>query len=277
MRNISNHVYVETEFLGANVGCVITELGPILIDTPMLPEEATELRKELRRLSDLEIAHVIYTHQHFDHVMGSAFLSKQTIAHQGTLTGIQYLKGNLDKEMNLFFPDLYVQRREVFDHLEIVLPRITFSKELTLYGGDVTLQLSFTGGHSSASVIIYIPEEKVLFMGDNLATGMLPVTANCRFGQWIELLVRIEQMDVETVVPGHGEICGKETVRAVRLYYENMRDRVRDCLNKGVPKEKVFEIINLKDCLPLPPSEDIMLQAAFDVSVMYNQIVKGLL
>jgi cyclase len=277
MRKISRHIYAETEFPGANVGCVITELGPILIDTPMLPEEANKLRRELRRLSDLDVAYIIYTHQHFDHVMGSASLAKQAIAHQGTLTGIKYLKENLDKEMNLFFPDLYEQRKEFFDNLEIVLPTITFSRELTLYAGDVTLQLSFTGGHSSASIIIHIPEEKVLFMGDNLATGMLPVTANGRFGQWIDLLRHIEEMDVETIVPGHGDICGKETVRAVRLYFEAVRDRVRDCMNRGVPKEKVFEQIDIRDCLPLPPGEEIMQQAAFDVSIMYDQIAKGLL
>ncbi|MBN1613604.1 MAG: MBL fold metallo-hydrolase [Deltaproteobacteria bacterium] len=277
MRKISKQVYVETEFPGANVGCVITEIGPILIDTPMLPEEADRLRKELFLLSDLDIAHIIYTHQHFDHVIGSAYLSKRTIAHQGTLTGIGYLKNNLKKEINLFFPDLHEQRKDVFDHLEIVLPQITFTTELTLYIGDVTLQLSFTGGHSSASIIIYIPEERVLFMGDNLATGMLPVTANCRYGQWIDLLERVEQMDVETYIPGHGDVCGKETVRGVRLYFEAMRDRVRDCLNQGVPKEKVFDKIHLKDSLPLPFSEEIMQQSAFDVSIMCDQIVKGYL
>jgi hypothetical protein len=53
MRKITNHVYAETEFPGANVGCVITELGPILIDTPMLPEEASELRKGAQKSSIL--------------------------------------------------------------------------------------------------------------------------------------------------------------------------------------------------------------------------------
>ena len=126
MIKVTDHVFVETKYLGANVGCVITEQGPVLIDTPMLPEEAADLRDQLRQMGQSDIAYIIYTHQHFDHVMGSAYLTKQTIAHEGTLTGIQYLKGNLDKEINLFFPDLYTQRKAIFDHLEIVLPRITF-------------------------------------------------------------------------------------------------------------------------------------------------------
>jgi len=277
MIKITDHIFVETKYLGANVGCVITEQGPVLIDTPMLPEEAHDLRDQLRQISELDIAYIIYTHQHFDHVMGSAFLTKRTIAYNGAISGIKYLETSLANDITLFFPDLYEEKKEIFDNLDIILPQITFFNELRLYMGDITLELSFVGGHSSASIVIYVPEDRVVFCGDNVVTGILPVTANCRFGPWIEMLRRVEEMEVDTIVPGHGDIGGKELARNMRFYFEGMRDRVRSLFNVGATKEEVLQRIDLTDCLPVPPSELLTQQVASDISLMYNQIEKGFL
>lgn len=277
MIKITDHAFVETKYLAANVGCVTTEQGLVLIDTPMLPEEARDLRDQLRQLSELDIAYIIYTHQHFDHVVGSAFLTKRTIAYHGAISGIKYLEANLAREITLFFPDLYEERKEMFDNLEIVLPQITFSSDLRLYMGDRTLELTFVGGHSSASIVVYVPEDKVLFAGDNIVTGQLPFTANCRFGRWIEMLRRVEEMEIDTIAPGHGDICGPEVARNIRLYFEAMRDRVRSLLDAGATKEEVLQRIDLTDCLPIPLNEWVTQQVAFDVSLMYDQIEKGFL
>jgi len=277
MIKVTDHVFVETKYLGANVGCVITEQGPVLIDTPMLPEEASELREQLGQLSDSDIAYIIYTHQHFDHVMGSAFLTRRTIAYNGAISGIKYLETSLANDITMFFPDLYEEKKDIFDNLEIILPQITFSNELKLYMGDRTLELSFVGGHSSASIVIYVPEDRVVFCGDNVVTGILPVTANCRFGPWIEMLRRVEEMEVDTIVPGHGDIGGKELTRNMRFYFEGMRDRVRSLLDVGATKEEVLQRIDLTDCLPIPPGEWVSQQVAFDISRMFDEIKKGFL
>jgi len=60
MIKITDNVFVETKYVGTNVGCVITEQGPIIIDTPMLPEEADDLRSQLRQMNQPDIAYIIY-------------------------------------------------------------------------------------------------------------------------------------------------------------------------------------------------------------------------
>ena len=275
MIKITDHVFVETKYAGTNVGCVVTEQGPVIIDTPMLPEEAADLRSQLRQMSPLDIAYIIYTHQHFDHVMGSAFLSRRTIAYQGAISGIRQLETNLAREITLFFPDLYQERKEMFDHLEIVLPQITFSHELRLHMGDRTLELIFVGGHSSASIVIYVPEDRVLFAGDNIVNGIRPVTANCRFGSWIDMLRRVQEMKPDTIVPGHGEICGLEVAQKLRTYFETMRDRVRSLVTAGVSKEEAIRRVDVTDCLPVAPGEGAPQQVAFDIARMYDQINQG--
>ena len=277
MISITDRVFVETKYPGANVGVVITLKGPVLIDTPMLPEEARELREQLRQMSELDINHVIYTHEHFDHVMGSAFLTNRTIAHDGAVGAIENLRTTLPGAMMRFLPDLFEENKEVLNNLDIVLPQITFSKELTLHMGDRTLELTYVGGHSPASIVVYVPEDQVLFAGDNVVTGQLPFTTHCQFGPWIEVLNHIIGMKIDTIIPGHGEICGKEGVRKISCYFETMRDQIRDLLSAGANKEEVIHRVHLNDRLPVALGREVAEQVALDVSLMYDQIERGLL
>lgn len=277
MISITDHVFVETKYPGSNVGVVMTLRGPVLIDTPMLPKEVRELREQLRQMSELDIAIVIYTHEHFDHVMGSAFLTNRTIAHDRAMSAMENLRTTLPGAMMRFLPDLFEENKEIFDNLDIVLPQITFSKELTLHMGDRTLRLTSVGGHSPASIVVYDPEDQVLFAGDNVVTGQLPFTAHCQFGPWIELLNHIIGMEIDTIIPGHGEICGKEGVRKICAYFETMRDQVRNLLSAGATKEEVIHTVHLNDRLPVAPSREVAEQVALDVSLMYDQIERGLL
>jgi cyclase len=40
--------------------------------------------------------------------------------------------------------------------------------------------------------------------------------------EWLKILDRIEAMEIETIVPGHGEVCTIETLREVRVYLNEM-------------------------------------------------------
>ena len=277
MIKITERVYADFHHPGGNVGCVLTEHGPVLIDTPMLPEEARTLTDELLRLSGRDVACVIYSHQHFDHIMGNGYFKKPAIAHQASLSGINFLKTNLDREIRLIYPDLDEARQKELGGVEVVLPQITFSDRLTLYPGDAELQLSFAGGHSSASIVVYSPRDRVLFAGDNVATGKLPITRNCRFHSWITLLRRLEGMEIDVIVPGHGDLCGPEVLRPVRVYFETMRDRVQALLDSGAPREQAVAEVDLSDCIPpVTAGEDTTAHVAFDIGRMYDQLAKGL-
>lgn len=273
MIKVSERVYAETKYLGCNVGVIVTAQGPILIDTPTLPQDALDLRVQVAKLTPRHIARLIYTHEHFDHVIGSAYLTKKGIVgHQATVSEIEYLKTNLAAEITHFFPDLYRQYQDVFDSVKLISPDITFVGEMRLYAGDLTLELSHIGGHSPASIMVCVKEDRVLFCGDIVDVGMPFVTPYSRFDEWIAALRRIEAMDVDKIVPGHGEICGKETVRATRIYFETMRDRVQAMLKQDASKEEVVTKINVDDVLPVPFSEALKPQVQSTINMMYDEI-----
>lgn len=273
MIQVSEHAFVETKYLGCNIGVIGTTDGPVIIDTPALPQDAIDLKVQLRKLTNRRIARLIYTHEHFDHVIGSAYLTRKgIIAHQSAVSEIEYLKTNLGAEINHFFPDLYQQYQAVFDSVEIISPQITFVREMSLYTGNLTLELIHIGGHSPASIMVYIKEDRVLFCGDIVDVGMPFVTPYSRFDEWIAALRRIESMDTEKIVPGHGEICGKEVVRATRIYFEMMHERVQDLIKAGESKEQAVTNINLNDVLPAAFSMALLPQVQSTIGMMYDEL-----
>jgi len=283
MIKVTDHVYVETEKLMlTNVGCVLTEQGPVMIDAPIAPEEACAWRKQVEQMAEREIAYVVATDHHFDHALSCSFLTKRIIAHDVALRGIKYLQtpANLEKEMKAqigrFAPVEYEKIREEFKDIKILLPQLTFSKSLTLHMGDRTLELTFVGGHSPGTIIVYIPEDRVLFAGDAILEGYFPATDVGRFAPWIETLRRIEGMEIDTIVPGHGNLCGREVASRIRIYFEQLRDRVRPPVTAGLAKEETVQKIDMADVTPVPYSEGIANRVAFDIGNMYDQIVKGL-
>jgi len=273
LQQVSEHAFIETKYLGCNVGAIVTDQGPVLIDTPALPQDALDLKAHVKKLTDRRISRIIYTHEHFDHVIGSAYLVRGGIvAHQAAVREMEYLKTNLAAEINHFFPDLYRQYQAVFDSVEIISPQITFVRAMTLHAGDITLELTHIGGHSPASIMVYVKEDKVLFCGDIVDVGMPFVTPYSRFDEWIAALVRIESMEVAEIVPGHGEVCGKENVKATRVYFETVRDRVRDLVKAGAGKEQVVKNVDVRDALPVPFSEAVLPQVRSTVAMMYDEM-----
>jgi glyoxylase-like metal-dependent hydrolase (beta-lactamase superfamily II) len=270
---ITDHIYVGTEYLACNVGVIVTEQGMVLIDTPAIPGEIRDLTNTLRQISPLNIAYLIYTHEHFDHLIGGNHFMGQIVAHQGSIDEIKYLRTNLPAEVNRYFPDIYRQYKEAFDSTEIALPQITFEGNLELNIGNLTMKLFHAGGHSKGSLAVHVPEDRALFAGDNIVSGMPLVTPNSRFNEWIDFLYCVETMDVDYIIPGHGMVCDKEVVTGTRLYFEALRCRVESFIDIGASRKEVMEKIEVADILPVPPNELITQQVRPTVGAMYDEMM----
>jgi len=64
--------------------------------------------------------------------------------------------------------------------------------------------------------------------------------------EWVESLKVIEAMDVEVVVPGHGEVGNKKAVRVFRAFIEECVDVVSKAVNQGMSKEEVADRISFE-------------------------------
>jgi len=242
MQIFKNRIFVETQYLGANVGCVSTKKGLVLIDSPLLPKDARDWAGKIRDATGQDIAYLINTDHHFDHIMGNSFLTDRVVCHSAAARGMKFFrdkKEELKKAVQGTFPRVLRDFEAEIDALEITSPHITFQKKLTLYLDDITLLLEFVGGHSPATILIHLPEDRLVFTGDNVET-QFPFFLQGRFHAWKEVLQKIFSMDIELVVPGHGPVGGKELIEKYLTFFQNMEEEVKDFGLKGFTIEQMI-------------------------------------
>ncbi len=245
MKQIANSIYAEADYKMPTVGCIITDEGAVLIDSPFLPHEAQDWRSKVNRLTDKGIAYVINTDWHFDHILGDCFLGGKIIAHKRSFSGFQHYQNteNLYPDIKLFFPKEFPKWEKELKQAHVVLPHILFSDELELHLGNKLIQLKFVGGHSPGTIWIYVPEDKVLFSGDNMEPNRHPAMRGAKFDAWLSLLRRAEEMDIDWIVPGHGQVSDKSLVTSMLQYFELMQQKVREIKDRGASKEETSDIV----------------------------------
>jgi glyoxylase-like metal-dependent hydrolase (beta-lactamase superfamily II) len=135
-----------------------------------------------------------------------------------------------------------------FEGITKTLPTTTFEGELTRQVGDKQVELIGVGpAHTGGDVLVYVPDDRTIFTGDILFIDGHPILWAGPIGNWIDACARIEAMDVETVVPGHGPITDKRGVAAVREYLAYIEKEARARYDAGMGAFEAARDIALSD------------------------------
>lgn len=112
---------------------------------------------------------------------------------------------------------------QILLNLVYTLPTITFDQQMSIHGSNRTVQLiTYGGGHTQSDAFVYLPEEKVAIMGDLVLSKHHPVMIHANPQEWLNILERVELLDVETIVPGHGEVCSMKELHEVKGYIKEI-------------------------------------------------------
>ena len=103
--------------------------------------------------------------------------------------------------------------------------------------------------------------ERTVFTGDILFVDGTPIMWVGPVQNWIDACRRIEEMDVETVVPGHGPITDKRGAAAVRGYLEYIRAEARKRYDAGMDAFEAAKDIALRDYASWGDAERIAVNA----------------
>lgn len=173
------------------------------------------LLDELKKIIFLtDIGYIILTHEHFDHVGGTADLKQVTGASVIMQTlGATELEHSLSCSASFFNAHpkpLHVEQTvEDGDHIDL---------------GDTILQVLHTPGHSQGSMCLYEPVTASLFSGDTVfACGDFGRT-DLYGGNSKELkksIARLHEMNVINLYPGHGEYILRDGTQHIELALHN--------------------------------------------------------
>ena len=186
---LTANVYIETGFPGANVGCVVTEDGVVLTDTPARPTDATAWRKEVE--SKGTVKYLINLEPHDDHYAGGFFFKAPAVAHEKTREAIQAADISHIREV---VAAMDPEGLPLIENYRLNVPSVTFSERLTLYLGNHAFHLIHLPGHSAGQIGVFVPVERVVFTGVNVTYKIRGFLHDADPFSWLEPLKRFGEL-----------------------------------------------------------------------------------
>jgi cyclase len=279
MEEIAPGVHVHLEFRGCNVGMIETDDGNIVIDTPMVPSANRKWLAYIRQVSgDKKVLYVVNTDHHRGHVLGNQFYDAPVIAHELAWKNMRGYGANFcQRVVDSFKREPKIQAE--FSDLTIVRPTVTFDTKLDIVHGGRTVRLIHVGGHTEATIVIWLPDEKILFAGDTVWFDQHPYMAQANSKQWLEALSYLRKLHPNVIVPGHGPLTTADTTAPLSEYIRLVRREVRTRFRRGYTTQETASSLvkSLVPLFPVPPERrgKIESQIKQGINRIYNEYKKA--
>ncbi|MFP6868452.1 MAG: MBL fold metallo-hydrolase [Nitrospinota bacterium] len=189
-----------------NFGLILTRNKPIVIDNDIRARK--EFVSGMRRITRKAPGFLLNTHHNFDHTSDNAYYHKQG--------AVSFGAGRTRQEMEREHEaDIWVRQmagrilkvEHLIGKLGVAPPMVTFEDELTIrYGGRTLQMISIGHCHTKSDTVIWMPDEKVLFMGDAFDYRTHPVVRIGNILNWIGVLDQLRKFPARQIVPGHGPL-----------------------------------------------------------------------
>ena len=231
----------------ANYGFIEGDDGIIIVDAGWHMDQTRSAWADYRKLSDKPVKAVIYTHVHNDHVGGVRVIVPESekrhipvYAHRSwsDMVGRQTspLSGLVEQraasQMGMYLPEglegsvgsSVGAMPRLAGGASFIEPTDTFDEELEVEISGVRIKMIHAPGDTSGGIIVWLPDDKVMFGADSLV-GVFPAVITARHEPsrdpyaMVETLNVISQFPTEYLIPGHGRpVVGREEV------YQFVRD-----------------------------------------------------
>ena len=209
-----------------NCSVLVADDGVVLIDNKFEMDHDAIMTK-LREITDKPVLYVIDTHLHADHSGGNATkqaLGAKVIAHENA-------------------------RFQMAKTQATGLPNLTLEDHMRLYHGEFVLDLYWLGrGHTDGDIVVHLPEQKMIFMGDLFATWdpyvtLIHYAAGGSLREWTRTLERALALPFDTVIPGHGGPTDRAHLETYRAQLVRMQDMVREMNRAKKSREDIQKML----------------------------------
>ena len=220
IRRVTDDVYRFQNQFHVNM-FVITGDGVVVTD-PINPEAASWLRTEIRQLTDQPITHLVYSHSHGDHASG----------------GTEY--GDV--------PNV-IMHQNAPQEIDLVESTIRFSDQLSFTVGSKTFELTYLGpGHGKDLVAMVVRPDNVAFVVDAVSSKRLFYRdfPGANVDQWANQVRKIDALDFEVMIGGHGPVGVKSDVADGIAYLDELRAAVLQGLKAGKSVDELKQSVKME-------------------------------
>jgi cyclase len=214
---------VEAEGFPTVSAVVVMARLVIVIDTLTGPEEVAPVAALAAREAGARRVMVVNTHHHWDHVFGnSAFAGVDIVAQRACPRLIQADLQSGDESRPLPPPE------------GVPLPNVTFGDRLTFSDAHGAAHLIHTPGHSEDSLVVFLPESRLVFAGDTVEWPLPNFCQRDGAGEWVRTLRQLKQLPADLIVPAHGPAMGRRIIDVNERYIAGVYEAVAAAKASGV-------------------------------------------
>jgi cyclase len=280
MQEIAEGVFAKTDFEGVNVGAIIAGNDLFCIDSPSYPSDARRWSASLRAIHPRRPKFLFLTDCNGDRVLNARWMNAPIIAHQKAAEMLDGLKRRYPQP---WIDSLIVRNSAAGRELSsrpIDFASMSFSKEVRILVGELTIVLRHEPGPTPSSTWIWIPERRILFTGDSLVAETHPLVAEMNSKDWIASLERLSILaqDLDVIVPGRGPLREAYPTDAIIKYLKHIRIAVQNHIDAGKMLESLSDYVD--DFVYYFPLEDLPVnwirrQIAQGLESVYQELITG--
>lgn len=239
---VAGSVYMLTGS-GGNIGLCVGEDAAFLIDDQYAPL-TEKILAAVRSVTDQPVRFVLNTHWHGDHTGGNENFGKAgalLVAHEN-------VRARLSTEQFLA-----AFNRTVPPAPRDALPVVTFTEAVTFHlNGEEIHAFHVDPAHTDGDSVVIFRQANVVHMGDLFFNGRFPFIDLSSGGSFPGLIAAVERVlamvDDETrIIPGHGELGGKQDLEAYLEMLKKVRSRVEPLVRSGKSLDEVLAARPLAD------------------------------
>lgn len=224
LQKVADGVYAAVAVPGSkatsNGVVIITKYQVIVAGAHFSGEAIKDLFASISLYTPLPVRSVILTHHH----RGFNYLDFDFPANIELLTSWQCWQALRSEYRDLKNPVTY------------------FDKGITLVRDGRTIILSNAeAGHSGGDVLVYLPEDKILFASDLLFVDEIGPMADGHMRDWILNLEMMEKLDSRTIVPGIGPVSDRNSIRRFLNFFRDFMTELLGYAQKGDSPEMVLK------------------------------------
>jgi glyoxylase-like metal-dependent hydrolase (beta-lactamase superfamily II) len=274
-----------------NTTVIIGDRDVLVVDSDFALSMAKADIALIRTWTDKPVRYLLNTHRTNDHNMGNAlykeaFPAMDVIAHWETKRGMyrapvtperfeHYVaireerirsgknadgRPLTDEEMAATKKSLEAKKRMLaeFREYHYLAPTITFDEGMDVDLGNRIAQIRFFGpGVTPGDAVVYLPKERILASGE-LVTHPAMYTFGGYPSEWVRTLERISRLDIEAIVPAHGDVLrGKpvcmDFLALEREYLQSAVDQVHAQLEKLAAVSELPPLADVRKGVDLSP------------------------
>ncbi|MCW3119808.1 MAG: fold metallo-hydrolase [Chitinophagaceae bacterium] len=253
-----------------NAGIIDLGNKTIVFDPFMTPEAARDLKRAAEQLTGRQVALVINSHYHNDHIRGNQSFIPQAAIISTAWTRTKMLPSEKEeqewekknaatyaiaekeklkkasgpeKKELIMWTGYYEGIAQSLPELKITLPDITFSDSLWIYGSKRNIKLvECRKGHTESDLVMLLPLEGIAFMGDLFFVTRHPYIGDGDAASWQKHIKHfIEDTSIHTYVPGHGSVAGKKEMQLMENYLIDIQNLVRKGIEQHVPDSVIVQ------------------------------------